>query len=92
MRDAVTQRIDLDDEFDVHPGAFAQRDEAVEDRFPILVAREVVVGDEETVHAVRNVAADDLFDIVGAAPARLASLHVDDGAEAALERTAAAGI
>ena len=45
----------------------AQRDQAVEDRFPVLVAGEVVVGDEELVHALREVGADDALDVVGAA-------------------------
>ena len=60
--------------------------------FPILVAGEIVVGDEEAVDALGDVAADDLLDVVGAAPPRFASLHVDDRAEAALEGAAAAGI
>ena len=36
--------------------------------------------------------ADDPLDVVGRAAARLAALHVDDGAERALERAAAAGV
>jgi hypothetical protein len=88
----MAKRVDLDDEFDIHPFAFAQHDEAVEDRFPILVAREIVVGDEEAVDALRGVAADDLLDIVRRAPPRFAALDIDDGAEAALERAAAAGV
>ncbi len=38
------------------------------------------------------VLAHDLLDVVGRAIARLAALHVDDGAERTLERAAAAGI
>ena len=38
------------------------------------------------------IAADDLFQIVGGAIAALAPLHIDDGAERTLERTAAAEI
>ena len=70
----------------------AQLDQAVEDRLPVLVAREIVVGDEEAGDALRGIGAHDGLDVVGRAVARLAPLHVDDGAEAALERTAAAGI
>src|SRR6185437_5172440 len=54
--------------------------------------REIVVGDEEAVQSVGDVAADDLLDVVGRAAARLAALHVDDGAERALVGAAAAGV
>ena len=74
------------------PVLLAQLDQAIEDRLPIAVAREVVVGDEEPGDALRRIGAHDLLDVVGGAIARLAALHVDDGAEAALERAAAAGI
>ena len=43
-------------------------------------------------HALGVIGAHDRLDVVGRAVARLAALHVDDGAEAALERTAAAGV
>ena len=71
---------------------FAHLDQPVEDRLPVLVAREVVVGDEEVVHALREVGAHEALDVVGVARARLASLDVDDRAEAAVERAAAAGV
>jgi len=64
----------------------------VEDRLPVLVAREIAISDEEPVDAVLVVLAQDALDIVGAAAAGFAPLHVDDGAERALERTAAPGI
>ena len=70
----------------------AQIAEAVEDRLPVLVAREVVVGDEVAHDALGDVGADQALDIVGGAEARLAPLHVDDGAEAALEGAAAPGV
>ena len=70
----------------------AQLDDAVEDDLPILVAGEIVVGDEEAVDALRPVLAQDLLDIIRRAAPRLAPLHIDDGAEGALERAAAAGI
>ena len=88
----MAQRVDLDEEAHIHAVFFAQLDDAVEDRLPVLVAGEVVVGDEETVDAVLEVLAQDALDVVGAAAAGFAALHVDDGAERALERTAASGV
>ena len=67
-------------------------DDAVEELFPMAVARHVVVGDEERRDALLVVLADDRFEIVGVAEAALAALHVDDGAERALERAAAAEV
>ena len=90
--DLVTQRVDLDHEADVHAVLFAQLDDPVVDRFPILVAGEVVVGDEEALDPLSPIHADDLLDAVGGAIAGLASLHIDDGAEGALERATATGI
>jgi hypothetical protein len=60
VRDLVAQRIDLDDEAD--DGmllVFAQLDQPVEDRFPVLVAGEIVVGDEEARDALRDIGAHD---------------------------------
>jgi|ERR1043166_1021856 hypothetical protein len=59
---------------------------------PVLVAGEIVVGDEEAVESLRCVGANDLFDVAGSAPPRHAALHVDDGAEGTLIGTTAAGI
>ena len=66
-----------------------QLDHAVEQDFPVGVAGEIVVGDEEAVDALRIVGADDLFEVVGRAEAALAALHVDDRAEGALIGAAA---
>ena len=52
VRDLVAQRVDLDHEADVHAVLFAQLDDPVVDRFPILVAGEIVVGDEEALDAL----------------------------------------
>ena len=71
---------------------FAQLDQPVEERLPVAVAGEIVVGDEEALDALRVVLADDPLEIVGRAEAALAALHVDDGAERALVRAAAAEI
>ena len=83
------QRIDLNDEIEVEAFGVAHRDQAIEDRLPILVAGEIVVGDEEMIDALREIGANDRLDVVGRAIARLAPLHVDDRAERALERAAA---
>ena len=91
VRDAVAQRVHLDGEADVQP-FLAQRDHPVEQRFPVTVAREIVVGDEEALDALRDVLADDPLQVIRRAEAALASLHVDDGAERALIRAAAAQI
>jgi hypothetical protein len=88
----MTERVGLDDELHLEPLALAQLRQPVEDALPIPVAREIAVGDEEVRDPLRQVAPDDLLDVVGRATARLAALHVDDGAEGALEGAAAAGI
>ena len=92
VRQAMAHGVDLNDELDVQLLLLAHGDQAVEDLFPVGVAGEVVVGDEEAVDALGEVAAHDLFDIVRRAAARLAPLHVDDGAERAQKRAAAAGV
>src|SRR6185437_7488892 len=92
VRQLVAQRVDLDDEAELHLFVLTQLDDAVEYDLPVLVAREIVVGDEEAVQSVGDVAADDLLDVVGRAAARLAALHVDDGAERSLVGAAAAGV
>ena len=91
-RDLVAERVDLKDQLDRNALGGSQLDQPVEDRLPVAVAGEIVVGDEIMVDALGVVGAHDRLDVVGAAIARLAALDVDDGAEAALERTAAAGV
>ena len=92
IRNFVAQRVDLDQKAHVHAVLLAQLDDAVEDRFPVLVAGEIVVGDEEAVDAVFEILAQDALDVIRTSAARFAALHIDDGAERALERTAAAGV
>jgi hypothetical protein len=92
IRDAVAERVDLNDELQFEPVALAHLDQPVEDRLPVPIAREIVVGDEEAEDTLREVGAHQALDIVGVAPARLAALHIDDRAKAALERAAAAGV
>ncbi len=87
----MAKRVHLQDETDLQPLA-PQLREPVEDRLPVAVAGKVVVGDEEARDAVGGILAHDLLDVVRRAEARLASLDVDDRAERALERAAAAGV
>src|SRR2546430_7064864 len=87
--DLVAQCINLDHEAERDSVSLAQRDQAVEDRFPFLVPGKIVVGDEEFVDALRPVEPYQMLDVVGRAEARLAPLHVDDGAERALIGAAA---
>src|SRR3954454_3351134 len=88
----VSHGVDLSDDIEALSLNLAHFDQAVEDRFPVLIARQVVVGDEEIVHALSDIRAHDIFDVVSVAAARFASLHIDDSAEPAQERTAAAGV
>src|SRR5579864_672588 len=92
MRQAMTHGVDLNDELDVELFPLAQLNDAIEDQFPIGVAGEVVVGDEEPVDALGEVLADDLLDVVGGAAAGFPALDVDDGAEGAEEGAAPAGV
>ena len=92
VRDAMALGVDLDDQGELDALVLLQLDEPVEEVFPMLVAGHVVVSDEERRDALLVVVADDRFEIVGCAEAALAALHVDDGAERALERAAAAEI
>ena len=92
VRDAVALGVDLDDQGHLDALVLLELDQPVEELFPVLVAGHVVVGDEERRDALLVVLADDRFEVVGAAEAALAALHVDDGAERALERAAAAEI
>src|SRR4029077_2007834 len=87
VRDAVAERVDLDDELQPEPLALAHLDQPVEDRLPIAVAREIVIGDEEAEDALAKVGAHQPLDIIGIAPARLPPLHIDDRAKAALKWT-----
>ena len=92
VRDAMALGVDLDDQGDGDALVLLELDQPVEEVLPMLVAGHVVVGDEERRDALLVVLADDRLEVVGAAEAALAALHVDDGAERALERAAAAEI
>ena len=82
--DLMAERIHLDDELDLDSLLLAQRDQAIEERFPIAIAREIVVREEKALDALGVVFPDDGFEVVGRAGAALASLNVDNGAERAL--------
>ena len=74
------------------PWLVLEIDQPVEDRLPVAVAGEIVVGDEIVVDALGVIGAHDRLDVIGAPIARFAALDIDDRAEAALERAAAAGV
>src|SRR5581483_4345890 len=84
VRKLMTERIDLNDEIELQLFRLTHLDHAIENRFPVFVARKVIVGDEESVDTLRDVRTHDLFAIVGGTITRLAALHVDDRAERTL--------
>ena len=61
----MTERVDLNDETDLELFVLTELDQPVEDRFPIFVACEVVVGDEERMQSLFDINADDAFDVEG---------------------------
>ena len=67
VRDPVAERVDLDREVGLQAFLLAQLDQPVEEGLPVLVAGEVVVGDEEGLDALREVFADDVLEVVGGA-------------------------
>src|SRR5215475_6291175 len=81
--DLVRHCVHLGDHVDLQAFFFAHFDQTIEYCLPGLVTREIVVGDEELVHALGDVGTHQPFDVVRAAGAGLASLNVDNRAEAA---------
>src|SRR5262245_27319075 len=81
--DLVRHSVHLGDDVDLQAFFFAHLDQAIEYRLPGLVTRQIIVGDEELVHALGDVGTHQPFDVVRATGAGLASLNVDDRAEAA---------
>src|SRR6516164_9679064 len=55
VRQAVAEGIDLDDETDVELVDLPQPDQPIEDGFPLLVASEIVIGNEEAAQTLRLV-------------------------------------
>jgi hypothetical protein len=90
--DFVAERVNLHDDVDLEALDSLQLDDPVQDRFPILVAREVIVGNEIAFDPLRLIGANQPFDIVGAAEAGLAPLHINDGAEAAVKGASPPGV
>ena len=72
--------------------ALAQLYDAIEDRLPVLVASEVVIGDNKVADALSPVQPNQDLNIVRRPPTGFAPLHIDDRAERALERAPAAGV
>src|SRR5262249_19638940 len=91
-RNSVALGIDLHDKLDAQAVVLAKEDQSIKDGFPILVAGKIVVGDEKFMDALREVRTEQSFHIVGVTMPRPPPLDVDDGAKAALEWAAAAGI
>src|SRR5262249_56481030 len=87
--DLVAHGVDLRDDVDALLFLLSHPDQPVEDRLPVLVACEVVVGDEEIVDALRQIGPHDALDVIRPTATRLVTLHVDDGTEAAMEGAAA---
>src|SRR5215813_14560474 len=81
--DLVRHGVHLGDHVDLQAFFFAHFDQTIEYCLPGLVTREIVVGDEELVHALGDVGTHQPFDVVRAARPRLASLYIDNRAEAA---------
>src|SRR5208337_5009975 len=92
VRNLMAQRVDLQDQLDPEALVLPQIDQAVENRLPIPVPCEIVVGDEIVRYALRGMGAHDRFDVIGGPIARSTALDIDDRAEAALEGAAAAGV
>ena len=88
----MAERVHLDEESQLQFLDLAQMNDPIEDHLPILIARKIIIGNEKAAQSLRHILPDDLLDVVRRAEARLAALHVDDGAERALIRTAAAEI
>src|SRR5262245_58417791 len=81
--DLVRHSVHLGDHVDLQAFFFAHLDQTIEYCLPGLVTREIVVGDEELVHTLGDIGTHQPFDVVRAAGAGLASLYIDNRAEAA---------
>ena len=88
----MAQRVHLNHQADWQAIDLAQLDETIEDGLPFLVTGEIVVGQKEAGDAFLQIFADHPLHVVGRTRAGFAPLHVDDGAERALKRAAAAGV
>src|SRR5262249_1091075 len=88
MKFGILWHSDLDGKAKARKLSLAQLDDTIKQQFPIAIARKIIIGDEEAFNALGMVLADDFFTIVRRAKTALTALHVDDGAERTLIRTA----
>ena len=88
----MAERVHLDREFNVLAFFFAQMNQAVEERLPIPISREIIVRDKETLDVLGIVLADNALRSSGRAEAAFASLHIDDRAKRTLVRTSPAEV
>src|ERR1700756_2774222 len=88
----MAKGIDLDREAERPPFLLTKLYDAIEWGLPILVAGKIIVRDEESGDALRDVRADERFNVVCGPASRPATLHVDDCAERALEGAAPPGV
>src|ERR1022692_198913 len=87
------ENVHLHHELDDYFFFLAHVDQGVENCFPIFVAGKVVVSEKIELSAVGViVVANGLDDSLGRTKAHLASLNIDDGAEGAFKRAAAAAV
>src|SRR6266516_6572213 len=63
--DFVAKRVDLDHQAERNPVLLPEFDPAIEDRLPLLVARDIVDGNEEFVDALPPVETHEMLDVVG---------------------------
>jgi hypothetical protein len=63
----VAERVDLDHQGDGDRVVLAQIDQAVEDRFPVPVAREIVIRDKKFADALLPIEAHQMLDVVAGA-------------------------
>ncbi len=64
----MAHRVHLNHELDIELLVLAHCNQAIENAFPILVAREIVIRDEEAVDSLRQIAPHDLLYLIRRAP------------------------
>ena len=81
----VTGSVSLQREMNLETGRRPELDDPVENRLPVMVTGEIIISDEKVPHALGVSRTDDLLYIACCSESGLPALHVDDGAEAAIE-------
>ena len=61
----MAQGIDLNNEFGIEAVNLPHVNETVENQLPVLVAREVIVGNEEPVNVLRRIGPDNFINVIG---------------------------